>query len=189
MLTKPLNALKNAGVDMAPLQRLQDKAASQPRNSAQYRTTRSEAARWMTQELSKAIAQGKIAPLDLVNDYKMNYGIASIVSTQGPLPRAKPGDAGNGPKVSPQTDRAIKANWRELQQVAAGAGYGITQLNNGRLFAVGIKPDKQSQDVLLERLAGVLKVKKEQLAWRSETQTVGGVQVKGIAIEPRVYVR
>jgi hypothetical protein len=189
VLTKPLNALKNAGVDMAPLQRLQDKAANEQTNSTQYRTTRDDAARWMTQELSKAIAQGKIAPLDLVNDYNMNYGVASIVKTQGPVQRADPADAGARSKVSPQTDRVIKANWRELQQVAAGAGYAITQLNTGRLFAVGIKPDKQSQDVLLDRLAGVLKVKKEQLAWRSETQTVGGVQVKGIAIEPRVFAK
>ena len=74
-------------------------------------------------------------------------------------------------------------------QRVAGSGYLLTQLADGRLFAVGLKPDKQSQNALLGQLAGALKVKKEQLVWRSESHTVNGAKVKGIAIEPRVYVR
>lgn len=189
VLTKPLNALKNAGVDMQPLKQFQDRAAGADRNSTAYRTARSDAAKWMTRELTKAIEQGKIAPLNLSNAYQINYGLASVVNAQGPLAPSIRGGMDSKSKIGAQADRAIKTNWRELQQVAAGTGYSLTQLADGRLFAVGLKPDQQSQNALLEQLAGALKVKKEQLVWRSESQAVNGVKVKGIAIEPRVYVR
>jgi hypothetical protein len=190
VLTKPLNALKNAGVDMRPLKVLQDTAAVAPKNSREYLVARNATAKWLTQSLSKAIDQGKIAPLNLSNAYKINYGLASVVNAQGPLaPTIRGGMEDPSSKIGAPAKRAIDANWRELQQTAAGSGYVLTQLGDGRLFAAGPWQDKPSVSNLLEGMATVLKVKKEQLELRTETHTVNGVNVKGIAIAPKVYVR
>ena len=111
VLTKPLNALKNAGVDMRPLRVLQDSVAATPRNSREYRLARGAASKWLTQALSKAIEQGKIAPLNLSNAYKINYGLASVVNAQGPLAPTIRGGMDSESKIGPQADRAIKTNW------------------------------------------------------------------------------
>ena len=46
----------------------------------------------MTQELSKSITQGKIAPTDWANAYKINYEPGPVVDAQGPV--QKPVKAG-----------------------------------------------------------------------------------------------
>jgi len=58
---------------MQPLKQFQDQAAGADKNLAKYRSAKSGAAKWMTQDLSKAITQGKIAPTDWANAYKINY--------------------------------------------------------------------------------------------------------------------
>jgi hypothetical protein len=188
VLSKPLNALKNAGVDMRPLEKLQQSAAEMSRNTPEYRRARNDASKWLTDALSQAFKEGKISPLDLSNPYHINFGLAAVANAQGPLPRTQ--GAGAGSKNSPtrtQDDLAIKANWRDLQQGAASNGYGLTQFPNGRLFAVPVLHAQANQAGFLEQLASTLKVKKEQLVVRSESHILNGVMVKGIVIEPRVY--
>ena len=66
------------------------------------------------------------------------------------------------------------------------------QLPGGKLFALG-KPDKQSQNMLLQRLAGVLKVKKVQVMQSNKSHAIcaAGVRVKAerIAVAPYIDVR
>ena len=77
---------------MQPLKLFQDQAAGADRNLATYRSAKSGAAKWMTQELSRAITQKKIASTDWANAYKISYEPGLVVDAQGPV--QKPVKAG-----------------------------------------------------------------------------------------------
>jgi hypothetical protein len=64
-LTRPLNLLKAAGVDFSPMSRLKNRV---------------EAKNWLYSELQNAVRQGKIQPKDLVNPYRINYGIPALAA-------------------------------------------------------------------------------------------------------------
>ena len=92
---------------MQPLKQFQDQAAGVDRNLAKYRSAKSGAAKWMTQELSKVITQGKIAPMDWANVYKINYEPGPVVNAQGPVQKTSEGGIGAKSSVGPQADRVI----------------------------------------------------------------------------------
>jgi hypothetical protein len=161
---------------------------SNRQNSTENRAARHAASKWLTAALSSAVNEGKLSPLNLSNAYKINFGLAVVVNAQGPLPKAQAYGSVNK-SASRQGDRSVQTNWRELQQVAASNGYALTQLADGRLFAVPATRGDRDPGALLVQLASALKVKKEQLVWQNEFHTVGGLTVKGLAIEPRVFVR
>jgi hypothetical protein len=64
-LTRPLNLLKAAGVDLTPLQHIKN---------------RTQAKNWLFHELQNAVSQGKIPAQALVNRYRINYGIPALAA-------------------------------------------------------------------------------------------------------------
>jgi hypothetical protein len=78
-LTRPLNLLKAAGVDFSPVPHLKNRV---------------EAKNWLYSELQNAVRQGKIQPKNLVNPYRINYGIPALAALM-PEPMSRTNAATN----------------------------------------------------------------------------------------------
>lgn len=180
VLTRALNALRQAEVDMRPLEELQRRASNLPAGAAELKHLRAQAAGWLQQSLTAAIQDGRIDPIALRNDYEINFGVRSIASAIGPaVPARSPAQA-----IDPR-QRLSDIDQREMRRAVAPTA--AVQTRDGRLFLAMTESSEPYFNARLARLAAVLGTTVDQLAVFPAWLTIGGVQRQGVLVEPRRF--
>jgi len=180
VLTTALNQLQQAGVDLSELQAIQTQAQAAKYGSADYKKYRHQAEQWLQRELQQTINQGKIDPASLRNPYEINFGVTAIQEANKIKAQPTPSPV----KINPDRPQ-LQITFQQVKQ-AAGNQYVVTQTRSGDLFVatpfvVDFKNNQGIND-LLDRLAKVLGVNRDQIEWFAAKLTIRGVQTRGILI-------
>lgn len=178
VLTRPLNALRQAGVDMQPLQRIQAEARTLPSDAGRLRELRSAARQWLQSQLADAIGDGRIDAVALRNRFGLNLGVDALVDTAGPAARVV------APSSNLRSETVGDINMREV--VRAALPHPVKQTRDGRLFIARTGRDPNFAECL-DRVAAVLGVTRQQLVVSPALLTIDGVQLKGVVIEARRF--
>jgi hypothetical protein len=168
-ITRPLNALIDAGCDVAQFERLQRSGA------------RDQAITWFQQQLGDAIARGRVDADDVANVYGLNLGVGALRAT-----RAATADGGSGASAPPIRDRGstgIAVSVDRVREALIHQGLAVAyaqQTRDGRLF-IPVTPANPRFASALTAVAKALGVDVAQLWWHEAV--LNGY--RGIAIEPR----
>lgn len=168
-ITRPLNALRDAGYDLGGFEALQRAGA------------RTEAIAWVQQRLGEAVLSGRVDADEIANVYGLNLGVAALRDHRSEAGGDR-GDAGaeagrdRGPDtISVSTDRVREA------LVHRGVAVPFAQqTRDGRLF-VPVTPANTRFDVALAAVAKALGIEVDQLWWHEAV--LNGF--RGIVVEPR----
>jgi hypothetical protein len=169
-ITRPLNALRNVGVDMSALQRLQGSGSRQG------------AVSWFTQQLDAAIKEQRISAGDVANAFDLNLGVPSLrgqavsrATTITPTVLRPAASSGQRVEILPDKVREQLARNGIVVPFA-------TQTRDGRLF-VPLTPARGDFQRAMNIVAETLRAGPARLWWHEATLD----HFRGVVVEPRQF--
>jgi hypothetical protein len=173
-LTRPLNALRGAGADFAPLE------------AAQRRGDRPAAVRWFKSELFGAIERGRIEASAVANSYGLNLGVPQLAGLDAADGEALVPNSTAGTRVQPN-QVMLRTLAIELNSVGVNA---IQQTRDGRIF-IPVTPASPRFTPALAVIAKNLGIDAAVLRSFEARLTLptdrGPRQFEGVVVEPRSH--